>query len=63
MKGFIEITLPNDAKASVNINNITDFATHPKEGRVYMGFNTDKDDIVPIKESYEQVKQLIRNAQ
>lgn len=62
MKGFIELTLIDDTKVTINLSNITDFGLNKKDGFVYVGFATTENDVAPVKESYEEVKELIKEA-
>lgn len=64
MKGFIEVTNPIlDTKILININSITDLCVSPSDDLVYIGFITSENDIYPVKETYEEIKELIKNAQ
>lgn len=62
MKGFIELTLIDDTKVTINLSNITDFGLNKEDGFVYIGFATTKNDIAPVKETYEEIKELIKKS-
>ena len=59
MKGFIEVTdFVFDKKRSININLISKFYKNDKSTSIII-----IDKLTSVKESYEEVKELIRKAQ
>lgn len=62
MKGFIEVTTKGGNKAILNLNNVVDFAEKKDTKVVWVGFVTGMTDIIEVEESYEEIKELIRNA-
>jgi len=60
IKGFIEVTI-NGSRVIINLSSVTDFLEY--KGKMYVGFTTTKDDFAELEESYEQIKELIINAQ
>lgn len=61
MKGFIEVTLEsNNKKYSINIEKINDFGLCGINRYVNISLNSSQ---VKVKESYEEIKELIKIAQ
>lgn len=63
MKGFIEVTTQGGNRFILNLSNVVDFAERKEDKQVYVGMITSMHDVITIKESYEEIKQLIINAQ
>ena len=60
MKGFIEVTNERGHRIIINLSSVTDFLE--LNGEMYVGFITNKEDFTGLKESYEQIKELIKQA-
>lgn len=56
LKGFIEVTNEHNIKYTLNINYVISFC----DKCIYVKYNAD---VNYVKESYEEIKQLIKNAQ
>ncbi|WP_342645137.1 hypothetical protein [Mucilaginibacter sp. CSA2-8R] len=61
---FIELTDKNDRPVLINVNHVTSIVvyTEPEE-RVHVYVTGDNQSFVTVKESYDQVKQMVMAAE
>lgn len=61
MARLIELTQYDDHKRLVNVDHITDVATHIVTGRtmVYLSNSIDGENFIEVKETLEQIKHLV----
>ena len=61
MARLIELTQYDDEKRLVNVDHITDVATHFVSGRtmVYLSNCIDGENYIEVKETLEQIKHLV----
>lgn len=61
MARLIELTQYDEHKRLVNVDHITDVATHIVTGRtmVYLSNSIDGENFIEVKETLEQIKHLV----
>ena len=60
MKGFIEVTSARRSRFIVSLTSISTFIE--LDGVMYISFMSEKNDTTELKESYEEIKELIKQA-
>ena len=64
MQGFIELTYYNTGKSfTVAIHTIGTFETSGKKTNLTLSFGSSGKEEIEVRESYEELKQLIKEAQ